>query len=181
MKKIFLCLVFIMGIASGNAQSFDLNNDGAVNSGDVVALYNHIIRGGESVLAKDDVVGTWRVVYGEYVRLEDDKVVSEEKGSVEDENNFYIIYSNNKLCFLEYSDYSETWHEDGSFIYTIYNGEFNMIGNLRNFKLEKLDNDQVRISYSFDEDKGSYVVTKKNTETLKRISKATNLIPYRQD
>ena len=65
MKRILMFfLIFLCGLSMSYAQSYDLNKDGKVNSSDVVALYNYIESGSASELTKDDIVGTWKIMYG---------------------------------------------------------------------------------------------------------------------
>lgn len=101
MKRILMFfLVLSCGLSMLYAQSYDLNKDGKVNSSDVVALYNYIESGSVSELTKDDIVGTWKIMYEEYSRWENDVLVEEEKGNVEEENNYYVVYADNKASFM---------------------------------------------------------------------------------
>ncbi len=91
MKRILMFfLILLCGLSMSYAQSYDLNKDGKVNSSDVVALYNYIESGSASELTKDDIVGTWKIMYEEYSRWENDVLVEEKKGNVEEENNYYV-------------------------------------------------------------------------------------------
>lgn len=179
--KLFVLIIFLF---VGNlyfcfAQSYDLNKDGVVNSSDVVLLYNHIFNGTEKELSKDDFVGTWKIVFNEYTRYENDILTDYEKENVEEENNFYVVRADNKVLFLEYSGDSNSWHEDGTFIYSIYNGNFYLLGgDFKSFKILSRQDDKMVIESSFEEDKSYTVVLKKNVDTLVRVSKDTNLIPY---
>lgn len=179
-KKTVFLLFCVAGVSSLFAQNnYDLNKDGEVNSFDVVLLYNYIAYGTSTGITKDDLVGTWKVVYGEYTRLEDGTVVEEEKGNVEAENNCYVIYSDNKACFMEYSDGENRWHEDGTMVYTLYNGKVNVLGAFDYFKLSFPNPDEMVFDYAFTEDKAGVVVVKKNIEKMVRISKETDVLPLR--
>ena len=120
MKRILMFfLVLSCGLSMSYAQSYDLNKDGKVNSSDVVALYNYIESGSASELTKDDIVGTWKIMYGEYSRWENDVLVEEEKGNVEEDNNYYVVYADNKVSFMEYSDDIGLWGNYSAILFSL--------------------------------------------------------------
>ena len=179
MKRILMFfLIFCVGCSMSYAQSYDLNKDGKVNSSDVVALYNYIESGSASELTKDDIVGTWKIMYGEYSRWENDVLVEEEKGNVEEVNNYYVVYADNKVSFMEYSDDIGMWGEDGILVYSLYNGNFYPLGgDFKSFKLLEVGGDQMQIEAVFEEDKGTTLVRQRMLEKLVRVSKETNILP----
>lgn len=178
--KSFICgiIVFFMNISFSFGQNFDLNKDGSVNSSDVVLLYNYILNGEEKELTQDDIVGTWKIVFNEYSRYENGVLTETEKENVEEDNNFYIVQTDNKVFFLESSD-DNAWHEDGMLIYSIYNGQIFLLGgDFKSFRILSLEADKMIVEYTFEEEKGTVLVLKKNIDTLQRVSKRTDLIPF---
>ena len=151
---------------------------GSLSQGQVVALYNYIESGSVSELTKDDIVGTWKIMYGEYSRWENDVLVEEEKGNVEEVNNYYVVYADNKVSFMEYSDDIGMWDEDGILVYSLYNGNFYPLGgDFKSFKLLAVGGDQMQIEAVFEADKGTTIVRKRVLEKLVRVSKETNILP----
>lgn len=57
MKKVLCLLVLLVCAIVSNSQNYDLNDDGSVNSSDVVLLYNYICNGGTSGGGDTLVVG----------------------------------------------------------------------------------------------------------------------------
>lgn len=181
-RMLMFFLVLSCGLSMLYAQSYDLNKDGKVNSSDVVALYNYIESGSASELTKDDLVGTWKVMYQEYSRWENDVLVEEEKGNVEEENNYYVVYADNKASFMEYSDDIGMWHEDGTIVYSLYNGNFYPLGgDFKSFKLLEVDGDQMQIEVVYEEDKVTTIVRQRMLQKLVRVSKETNILPLRPE
>lgn len=124
--------------------------------------------GSGSMVGNIDIAGTWDVVHSQGYRTENGSILTDQWDEDVTNVGHVIFKSNGTWAFMEYSDSSGTWHEDGTGTYQINNGTVSVTG-MEDFKLISLSQNQMVIEYSFTEIKGSTIVKKSYRDTLQRI------------
>lgn len=121
---------------------------------------------------KEDVVGTWLISHEKsLVDSKDGKEKTNE--NVEAEQNYYVIFPDNRLGFIEYSSLSGKWHLDGhEYIpYSYSDGKMSFTYG----RIIDINKNSVRIYQEYVNDHGDTEII---IYTLRRVSTATDYIQY---
>ena len=126
----------------------------------------------ESAVLNGSIVGQWNMVSGVITRYENDVMVSQDNETAEPPYDRMAFYENGVFEYLEYSNSSDSYHEDGNGTYTIVDNKFVYgSGDWDSFVITSFDgSDNMVVIFHTTENKGSKVVKMVCRVTMQRVT-----------
>ena len=126
----------------------------------------------ESAVLNGSIVGQWNMVSGVITRYENDVMVSQDNETAEPPYDRMAFYENGVFEYLEYSNSSDSYHEDGNGTYTIVDNKFVYgSGDWDSFVITSFDgSDNMVVVFHTTENKGSKVVKMVCRVTMQRVT-----------
>ena len=127
-----------------------------------------------------DLTGTWMITHSKGVKETNGSVTDSWDEDVELEFNCIVIGENKTCTFMECSLDEDKWYEDGTATFDMVNGKPVITGgDFSNMAITAYGNGVMTVEYAFKEDGTSR--TKRYTDTMKRISKRTDVLKTDSD